>query len=125
MLKKMIGLVVVFSFGIAACESEPEPMPPQEDPEEMPTDDQQMGQAPQASDVSDEELRQFVEANIEAEAQQINPQADPEGLQEVIEETGLDMQRFEEINFAVRQDPQLQQELQQIFQEYQNEQQGF
>lgn len=65
------------------------------------------------AEVSPEELEQFERARTEILQIQDEFRSD---MQQVVEAEGLDMQRFQEIYFALEQDPALRQELQQILQ---------
>ena len=77
---------------------------------------QQMGQSTEELDVSDDDVRRY-------EAAQERIQEVEEGMEnlfaQAIEESGMSMERFQEINMAVQQDPQLQQQLQMMMQEQQ------
>ena len=122
MVNYLLTFFFLFAFVIAACETDHEDAqaPPTEDPQEMPPEGQQeMGEA---IDISEEELTQFARVFMEMEAEQVNPQTDPEGFQEIVEQEGLDIDRIQEINFAVQQDLQLQQDFQRIVEETQQQQ---
>jgi hypothetical protein len=123
MLRSLFVIVFLFSFTFAACENDrvppeeqPPPPPQQEQQQEMPGDPGAVDM-----DVSDEELEKFVEANMKAQEERLDPQFDRAELEEVIEEAGLDMQQFDEIQMAIQQDPQLQQQVQQKMQEAQED----
>ncbi len=131
MLKNLFISLFLFSFIGIACEERDDGMPPPDDGQ-PPLEDPQaqepggMEQEPglgqeMDADVADDELEEFATVILKAERDQIDPQMDPEGFTEVIEDSELDTDRFEEINFAVQQDPELQQELQQLFAELQED----
>ena len=74
----------------------------------------QMGQSPEESNVTESQMEKFKSAS-----ESIN-EAQQEIQQEItaaIEETGMEVQRFQTINQAVRQDPELQKQIQQKIQE--------
>lgn len=119
MLKHLFAYLFLFSFALVACEDDPMP-PPDEEPPAPPQEQQQAPGAPgmgDAEDISDDELESFVEVNIEAEREQVNPQTDPQGFEDVVEDKGLDLEQYMNIHAAIQQDPLLQQEVEQLFQE--------
>ena len=119
MLKHFFAYLLLFSFTLVACEDDPMP-PPDEQPPPPPQDQQQAPGAPgmgDAAEVSDDQLESFVEVNIRAGREQIDPQTDPQGFENVVEDEGLDVEQYMDIHAAIQQDPQLQQEVQQLFQE--------
>lgn len=69
----------------------------------------QMGQAEEDIDVSESDMEKFrsASASIEEVGQEMDAQ-----LAEAIEEEGMSMDRFQEINMAIQQDPELQQRIQ-------------
>jgi hypothetical protein len=69
----------------------------------------QMGQAEEDIDVSEADMEKFhsASASIEEIGQEMDAQ-----LAEAIEEEGMSMDRFQEINMAIQQDPELQQRIQ-------------
>ncbi len=69
------------------------------------------------ADVSDDELEKFAKINLKAQEQEIEPQVDPQGFQSLVEDHDLRLEEFQQINMAVQQDPELQEELQEIFAE--------
>ena len=81
---------------------------------------QQMGQPVDDLDVSGEDLERFESAH--EQIQEIEVQMERQ-LAEAIEDKGMDMERFQEINMALQQDPELQQRAQQKIQEAQMQQQ--
>jgi len=72
----------------------------------------QQGQA--ADSVSDSDMEKFESANESMEAAQGNVQ---EKITKSIEETGMDIERFQQISQAAQQDPELRKKIQQKFQE--------
>lgn len=80
---------------------------------------QQMGQSTDELDVSAEDMEKFETAFEKIEEIEQEMEAD---LTEAIEDEGMDMDRFQEINMAVQQDPELQQRVQQMIQEAQMQQ---
>ncbi|MFO8030177.1 MAG: DUF4168 domain-containing protein [Cyclonatronaceae bacterium] len=81
---------------------------------------QQMGQSMEDIEVSAEDLEKFERAN--EQIQEIEEQMERQ-LSEAVEEEGMEMERFQEINMAIQQDPSLQQRVQQMIQETQMQQQ--
>jgi len=69
----------------------------------------QMGQAEEDIDVSESDMEKFrtASASIEEVGQEMDTQ-----LADAIEEVGMSMDRFQEINMAIQQDPELQQRIQ-------------
>lgn len=75
---------------------------------------EQMGQpTDELEDISSEDLENYVEAStqIAEMEEELEPQ-----LEEIITENGMEMDRFQEINRALQQDPALQQRIQQMMQ---------
>lgn len=171
MLKYSLAFILLFSLTGIGCNGDqsPDDLPPQEP---MPDQQMQQQQPAAATDVTDEELDQFVNAStaaqqIQMESQQemitiveneglavetynqiaegkqmgqtddeINVTAEDlerydrasESIAEVerdietdlttaIENEGMEMERFQEINIAIQQDPELQQRVQEKMQE--------
>jgi len=170
MLKYSLAFILIFSLIGFGCNDDQSPdAPPQE-----PMQDQQMQQQQPAAatDVTDDELDQFVNASTSAQQIQMDSQQEmitiveneglavetynqiaegrqmgqtddelnvstedlerydraSESIAEVerdieadlttaIEDEGMDMQRFQEINMAIQQDPELQQRVQEKMQE--------
>lgn len=81
---------------------------------------QQMGQSVEELDIPAEDIEKFESAS--EQIQEIEQDME-EKLAFAIEEEGMDMSRFQEINMAVQQDPELQQRVQQLIQETQMQQQ--
>ncbi len=80
---------------------------------------QQMGQSTEELDVSADDMEKF-ESAFE-QIQEIEQEMEAE-LTGAIEGEGMDMDRFQEINMAVQQDPELQQRVQQMIQQEQMDQ---
>lgn len=109
MLKKLIAVAFVFSF--VACgppppEEEEPPPPPPEQYSETELSDADL-------EISDDELRIFAEVNKEIEAMQ-NSDMEEMDLEKILEGTELDQERYNMIQVAVYQDPELRQEVNQI-----------
>lgn len=81
----------------------------------------QMGQSADEIDVTDEEMDQYESASETIEERQAEVE---EKVNNAVEEAGMTMDRFQEINQAVEQDPQLQQRIQSELQDRQMQQQG-
>ncbi|MFO8029658.1 MAG: DUF4168 domain-containing protein [Cyclonatronaceae bacterium] len=116
MLKHFFAYFFLFSFILVACGDDSMP-PPDQQPPPPPKDEQEAPMAPDVVEISDDELESFVQANIRAGREQIDPQTDTEGFQDIVEEEGLEVERYMEIHATLQQDPQLQQEVQELFQE--------
>jgi hypothetical protein len=69
----------------------------------------QMGQSEEDLNVSDEDMEKFNRAS--ASIEEVGQEMDNE-LETVIEEEGMSIERFQEINMAIQQDPSLQQRIQ-------------
>ncbi len=120
MLKHIFASIFLFSFVIVACGEDQMPPPDQQEPPV--TQDQQADPAAPdmgVAEISDDELESFVEVNIRAARDDVDPQVDPHGFEDIIADKGLDMERYMEIQAAIQQDPRLQQEVQELFQELQ------
>lgn len=76
----------------------------------------QMGERPEDMDITNEEMESFERANESLE--RLGEEIEQEVLA-AMDEEGLDIsvERYQEINMAIQQDPQLQQQVQQILQE--------
>jgi hypothetical protein len=120
MLRHIFASIFLFSFAFAACGDDPMP-PPDVQPPPVTQDQRVDPEDPGVSDVTitDDELESFVEVNIRAGREEVDPQVDPQGFENIIEDKGLNVDRYMEIQVAVQQNPQLQQEIQQLFQELQ------
>jgi hypothetical protein len=82
---------------------------------------QQQGQTAQDVDVSESQMEKFKAVSKELQAAQAKIQED---AMAAVEETGMEPQRFQQINQAIQQDRQLQQKVQKIMKEKQGMQQG-
>jgi len=121
MFKHIFAFLFLLSFTFVACGDDPMP-PPDEQPPPVAQDQQEDPATPgpgDVADVSDDELESFVEVNLRAAREDVDPQVDPHGFEEIIADKGLDTERYMEIQTAIQQDPRLQQEVQQLFQELQ------
>ena len=78
------------------------------------TQPNQPGQSNQQADVSEEQMRKYENASKALQEAQGEIQQD---VFAAVKESGMEMQRFQEINQASQQDPELQQKLQQKMQE--------
>lgn len=123
----MIKYIIAFfvAFALIACEPREDgtPPPPQDQQPEMPTEQQpdQTQQPDPTAQISDDELDAYVEANVEAREEQVDPITNQSEMEEILEGKDIDYNRFNEIHTTVQQDPQLQQEVQQRIQEEQGE----
>ncbi len=81
---------------------------------------QQMGQSLEDIDVSAADIEKFESAYEQIQEVEVRMEQD---LAQAIEEEGMEMERFQEINMAIQQDPGLQQRVQQMIQETQMQQQ--
>lgn len=81
---------------------------------------QQKGQSEDEIGATSDEMDSFEKA-MEA-IQELNQEVQPE-VEKAIEDEGISMNRFQEINMAIQQDQELQQQVRQRFQEIQLEQQ--
>lgn len=77
------------------------------------TQAQQMGQSEEDIDASAEDMQNY--NNALEKIMEVEERLEPQ-MVEAIEETGMDMERYQEINMAVQQDPELQQRIQQELQ---------
>lgn len=80
---------------------------------------QQMGQPLDDLGVSEEEIEKFESAHEQIQEVEVRMERD---LAQAIEDEGMEMDRFQEINMAIQQDPELQQRIQQMIQEVQMQQ---
>ena len=118
MFRHLFVTLFLFTFTFVACGDDP--MPPDEQPPPTPQEQPEAPAAPgmgDAADISDEDLQSFVEVNVRAGREQVDPQTDPQGFEDIVEEEGLDADQYMDIHAAIQQDPQLQQEVQRLFQE--------
>lgn len=75
---------------------------------------EQMGQpTDELEDVSSEDLEKYVQASTQIA--EMEEELEPE-FEQIIEENGMEMDRFQEINMALQQDPALQQRIQEMMQ---------
>ncbi|MFH5833699.1 DUF4168 domain-containing protein [Halalkalibaculum sp. DA3122] len=74
----------------------------------------QMGESPEESGASQEDIEKFESAS---EAMQEAQKEIQNQIASAVEETGMEMQRFQEINRAVQQDPELQKQIRSKLQE--------
>lgn len=77
---------------------------------------EQMGQSTDDLDISDEDMENFEAISAKIEEEQAGVEA---AIEEAVEGTGMEMERFEEINQAIQQDPELQQRIQERMQDMQ------
>lgn len=80
----------------------------------------QMGQSPDETDISEEDMEKFESVSEDIEQVQSEVQ---QKMSSAVEDAGMDMERFQEINMAVRQDTELQRRVQEKMQETQMQQQ--
>ena len=81
---------------------------------------QQMGQSLGDIGVSASDIEKFERAQEQIQEVEVRMERN---LAEAVEEEGMEMERFQEINVAIQQDPELQQRAQQMIQEIQMQQQ--
>ncbi len=81
---------------------------------------QQMGQSVEELEISAEDVEKFESAH--EQIQEIEERMERQ-LAQAVENEGMEMERFQEINMAIQQDPELQQRAQQKIQEAQMQQQ--
>lgn len=74
----------------------------------------QMGQSPEESGVSDSDIEKFESANEEMQKVQKDIQNQ---VAQAVNDAGMEMERFQTINRAIQQDPELQKQIQQKMQE--------
>lgn len=82
---------------------------------------QQMGQPVDDLEITAEDLEKFESAHEQIQEIEVKMERQ---LSQVIEDNGIPMERFQEINMAIQQDPELQQRAQQMIQEAQMQQQA-
>lgn len=119
MFKYICAFFIVFS--LIACEPRGEEAPPPSQQPEMPAETQQPNQPDPTAQIAEDELNVYVDANVEAREEQVDPITDQEEMEEILEDKEIDYNRFAEIHASVQQTPQLQQEIQQRIQEEQGE----
>jgi len=81
---------------------------------------QQMGQSLEDIGVTESDIEKFERAQEQIQVVEERMERD---LTQAVEEEGMEMERFQEINMAIQQDPELQQRAQQMIQEIQMQQQ--
>lgn len=81
---------------------------------------QQMGQPLEDIGVTESDIEKFERAQEQIQVVEERMERD---LAQAVEEEGMEMERFQEINMAIQQDPELQQRAQQMIQEIQMQQQ--
>ncbi|TVQ72804.1 MAG: DUF4168 domain-containing protein, partial [Balneolaceae bacterium] len=81
---------------------------------------QQMGQPIEDLGVTESDIEKFESAQEQIQEVEARMERD---LAQAVEEEGMEMERFQEINMAIQQDPELQQRAQQMIQEIQMQQQ--
>lgn len=116
MIKNIVLFISIFTFSLTACSNDqqsPDEQQSMQDQQQTPAD-QNTGES---MDVSEEDLESYVDANLEIQDEQLDPQNDRAEIEEAIENSGLELQEFEEIQMAVQMDPQLQQQVQSIMEE--------
>lgn len=116
MIKNIVLFLSIFSFCLTACSNDqpsPDEQQSMQDQQQTPAD-QNTGES---MNVSEEDLESYVDANLEIQDEQLDPQNDRAEIEAVIEDNGLELQEFEEIQMAVQMDPQLQQQVQSIMEE--------
>jgi len=79
----------------------------------------EQGQSADELDVSQEDMEKF--ATVSGKLQEAQSGINEE-IEKAVEETGMEMSRFQEINRALQQDPELQKEIRQKLQQNQTEQ---
>jgi len=114
----IITLFIAIGLLFTACEPrEDQPPPtPQQQQQEMPAETPQPG-----IELTENELDEFIDANQEATDQQIDPATDRQAMEEILEDKDLTIERYNEIQTAVQQDPTLQQQVQQRIQQRQQD----
>lgn len=123
MLKYLSLFLFIVAFAMAGCQEPEDGFPPPDNGQPPPPQDPQV-QDPamgQVEEVEDEELEEFATVILKAERDGVDPQMDYESFSNLVEDSELEMERFEQINFAIQQDPELQQDIQQLFAELQDE----
>ena len=81
---------------------------------------QQMGQPLENIDVTASDIEKFESAHEQIQEVEVRMERE---IAQAVEEEGMEMERFQEINVAIQQDPELQQRAQQMIQEIQMQQQ--
>lgn len=122
---KLFTVTIALLFGMAAtAQQQGQQQPPQQQQQQPPQQQQQ----PETIDVSDEQLEQFADAQVEIASIQQDFSArlqevdDPEKAHDLqleaneemtaaVEEAGLDVESFNQIAMSIQNDPDLQQKL--------------
>jgi len=81
---------------------------------------QQMGQSLEDLGVTESDIEKFESAHEQIQEVEVRMERE---IAQAVEEEGMEMERFQEINVAIQQDPELQQRAQQMIQEIQMQQQ--
>lgn len=81
---------------------------------------QQMGQPLEDLGVTESDIEKFESAHEQIQEVEVRMERE---IAQAVEEEGMEMERFQEINMAIQQDPELQQRAQQMIQEIQMQQQ--
>jgi len=81
---------------------------------------QQMGQSLEDLGVTESDIEKFESAHEQIQEVEVRMERE---IAQAVEEEGMEMERFQEINMAIQQDPELQQRAQQMIQEIQMQQQ--
>lgn len=81
---------------------------------------QQMGQPLEDLGVTESDIEKFESAHEQIQEVEVRMERE---IAQAVEEEGMEMERFQEINVAIQQDPELQQRAQQMIQEIQMQQQ--
>lgn len=122
MLYKTVSVLAI-SIGLllAGCGPSDDQQPPTPDQQEQQFEAE--ADQPQV-DVPEQELEEFAEATIEVMERQLNPAADQNEMEQILEDKELTLERFVELNNVVQQDPALQQRIQEKINDIQEERTG-
>ena len=122
MLYKSVSVLAI-SIGLllAGCGPSDDQQPPTPDQQEQQFEAE--ADQPQV-DVPEQELEEFAEATIEVMERQLNPAADQNEMEQILEDKELTLERFVELNNVVQQDPALQQRIQEKINDIQEERTG-
>ena len=122
MLYKTVSVLAI-SIGLllAGCSPSDDQQPPTPDQQEQQFEAE--ADQPQV-DVPEQELEEFAEATIEVMERQLNPAADQDEMEQILEDKELTLERFVELNNVVQQDPALQQRIQEKINDIQEERTG-
>jgi len=122
MLYKTVSVLAI-SIGLLLAGCGPSDDQQQPAPEQQEQQMQAETEQPQV-DVPEEELEEFAEATIEVMERQLNPAADQDEMEQILEDKELTLERFVELNNVVQQDPALQQRIQEKINDIQEERTG-